>query len=155
MSNSQFDSYRLTVDRHINGGFFDAFHSADRGEDDSGNVFAFVEYRIDGTQSGFHNSAGNSEDNSRSGGFSERIVIVFFRKVLKVETGVFDHSGKFACGDDSVNIGNSRVALKLRANAFGLLSGAGHYRDAVNLLYGDTLGFRPVGFGNSSEHSLR
>ena len=84
-----------------------------------------------------------------------RTVVVFLRQVLEVDAGVLYHARELAGRENRIDVGYARVALELRADALGLLSGAGHDGDAVDVFGGDSLRLWPIGLREGSEHSLR
>ena len=137
----------------VNFGFFDTFGTADSVEFDVIERFTGNDF-INGTESGFHNAAGSTEDDARAGGFTEDGIEVFVGETREVDTRVLDHSGKFANGKDCVDVGET-VVFKLVSACLELFGGTRHYRNDVDIFGVDTRFFGIVGFNKRAEHLVR
>ncbi len=110
---------------------------------------------INCTKSSFHNTAGDAEDDARSGVIAHDIRIpVFLRKSLEQHTASADHAGKLAGCDDSIHIRNA-VDLLLLALFLILLGNAGHDGDNEDILRINAVLLRPPGLDDGALHLVR
>ena len=69
---------------------------------------------INGSQSRFHNAARYAEDIRRAGGKTHNGVEILVGKIYEIYTRLFDHVGKFSCGENSVNVTLHHVRARLK-----------------------------------------
>ena len=103
---------------------------------------------------GFNHTAGNTEDNSRTRGFAQGLVEVFFGQIGEVDVGLLDEIGQLAGGNGNIHIGHA-VGLKLVALTFVFLGQTRHNRHhhQVFALHPDFFG--KISLGHRPEHLLR
>ena len=60
---------------------------------------------VSGTESGFHNTTGDTEDWGSTSVLSKKVLIeLFFWKISEHDASAFDHRGELTGGDDGIDI---------------------------------------------------
>ena len=136
-------------------GFFDRFKATDAVEIDFAIFFA-SEPEVSGTESSFHDTAGDAEDDASAGILAEEILIEFlFGELIPDDARTLDHVREFAGGDDSVDVGEMFHCRILRTDGFVLLRGARHDGDDEDVFRIQIMGFGEVGFDDRAFHLVR
>ena len=118
------------LDRQITdlqGCLLDAGKTANRLEVNRFQLFAGQHFNHC-SQCGFHNTAGRTEDYTRTGCDTKWRVIFFRRNGGKIDAGFLDHPGQFTGGQHKIDVLHSVVA-ELRPDGFSLLGRTGHDRN--------------------------
>ena len=130
--------------RHIVSSFFNTFGSADIDKIKIRELLTGQCFYC-GTEGRFHNATGCSKDNRRAGRFSQRIVKIFIRQLIKADTEPFNHTGQFSGRHGVIHIRYAGCAL-VRTADLEFLCCTWHDADTDDLLRINTHLFRIIGF---------
>ena len=147
------ETENLAVDFDL--GFFDAVKSAD-GSESNCAVFLAGENVVNGSESRFHNAAGYAEDYACAGSFAHDILVkVFIRKFVENNTASADHIGKFANGENRVNVFKAFCVDHFGSFFFKFLCGAGHDGNNENIFGVDSVFFSIIALDDCALHLVR
>ena len=138
---------------HIIGCLLDAFCTTNLCEFNSLKFFTCQSLNCC-TKSCLHNAAGCAEDDSRAGGFAERVIKGLFRKVIEADRHLLDHAGQLSGCDRDIDIRIAGSALVFSAD-LKLLGCTRHDADADDLGRVNTHLLCIVGLQCCAEHLLR
>ena len=146
--NGNIDVHTGNLDR----GFLDGLGAADGVDVEVLKGLAF-EYLINGSESGFHNTAGCAEYVTRAGSDAEEGIALLIGKLCELNAGFLYHLTELTGCEGYVDCPQT-VCGKLVARSLELLGCAGHYADNNDVLGIDARLLGIVGLDESAEHAL-